>query len=149
MSRFPVGEKDWAEAAERVYNSRNLAIDDTAKCPKNSLFCECEGCKALPERPEWMRTPEDVVNMAARLVKIVPDQYSVWDMYGVAHWDLAATMPEGTWEEKDVKIPVMTKAVTGFTKSMVEARKAGNDRAKELAAENMREATTVLQALKP
>ena len=70
-------------------------------------------------------------------------------MYGAALWDLADTMPEGTREEKDAKIPVMTKVVTGFTKMMVEARKAGDDSTKEVAAENMRRATTILQALKP
>ena len=75
------GSKLWAEAAERAYNSRGLAIQYTAKCTENhSLFCECEGCKTLPERPEWMRTLEDVVKMAARLVEILPDDYNVWTM---------------------------------------------------------------------
>ena len=70
-------------------------------------------------------------------------------MYGAAHKELAATMPEGTREEKVAKIPVMTKAVTGFNNAMQEARKAGNDWGKEHAANNMRRTATVLRALKP
>ena len=48
------------------------------------------------------------------------------DMYGFAHEELANTMPQGT-REKDAKIPVMDKAVTGYMKTMREAREAGDE----------------------
>ena len=105
---YPMG-KQWAKAVERVCSSRGLAIERIVKCTENySLFCECEGCKALPKRPEGMGTPEALVNMVEMVVKLRPDDFTVREMYGEAHWDLADTMPEGTRKEKAAKIPVMT-----------------------------------------
>eukprot|EP00966_Prymnesium_polylepis_P201789 4675431-Prymnesium_polylepis.1 len=48
----------WVGSTNAVYTARRNLVHDVCLGVNNqNLFCRCEGCAALPERPMWMQTP--------------------------------------------------------------------------------------------
>ena len=84
MEREEPDSSAWKRAVVQAWDARRLA----APCGSRSLFCECERCAALPEKPAWMRSPQAVAAMAERVVAAWPEDASAWCMHGKAHWGI-------------------------------------------------------------
>ena len=80
VERHPPGELEWAVAMVMAAKARELAA-----CGSTNAFCECDACAALPEKPEWMASPQALVATAKRGVAIRPDFADAWRMHGSAH----------------------------------------------------------------
>ena len=74
---------DWAMGAVNAWDARKRA----APCGSLDVFCECERCAALPEKPECMRTPEALLAMAERVAAAWPEEPQAWRMHARAHED--------------------------------------------------------------
>ena len=63
-----------------------------APCGSHDLFCDCERCAALPEKPAWMRTPQALLAMAERVVVAGSEDALAlsWEMHGFAHKKMGA-----------------------------------------------------------
>jgi len=77
MARYPEGTEKWGTATCMAYDMLcNLAQENGL----DDIYCTCA---ALPPRPEWMASPEQVLQMATRLVKVADDP-KPWTMKGEA-----------------------------------------------------------------
>ena len=56
-------------------------------CGTQDVFCDCERCVALPEKPTWMASPEAAVAMAERVVAARREDARTWQMHASAHDD--------------------------------------------------------------
>jgi len=81
MVRYRPGRLGWAVAACQACVTRERAVT----CGSSDIFCGCESCAALPEKPEWMRSPEDLVAMAKLVVMAAPESALSWRMHAGAH----------------------------------------------------------------
>ena len=98
MECNPPDTDAWADAVSRAWYGRRRA----APCGSDNLFCECNACAALPEKPEWMRSPQAVMTMAERVVAAAPlkggnrvpygsqknNLAEAWEMHAGAHKDI-------------------------------------------------------------
>ena len=82
MERCEPDSEGWANGALGAWNGRRNA----AACGSRHLFCDCQRCAALPEKPAWMASPEALVVTAERVVAARPEAPTAWEMHGVAHW---------------------------------------------------------------
>jgi tetratricopeptide (TPR) repeat protein len=82
MEREEPDSSAWKRAVVQAWDARRLA----APCGSRSLFCECERCAALPEKPAWMSSPQAVAAMAERVVAALPEETGAWRMHGYTHW---------------------------------------------------------------
>ena len=64
----------WARAVYHAWNARCHA----SSC--DNFFCRCNGCVALPEMPEWMKSPQSLMAIAARVVAAEPAHPDSWVM---------------------------------------------------------------------
>ena len=74
MERDPPDSEPWAQAVGEAWDSRRRA----APCGSTDIFCGCERCAALPEKPAWMASPEALVAMAERLVAAAPEDRALY-----------------------------------------------------------------------
>ena len=54
----------------------------------NDIFCECEQCAALPKKPEWMSSPEELTYTAERVVAVNPHCAKAYCMHGCARREI-------------------------------------------------------------
>ena len=76
----PVG---WAKAVSQAWESRRLA----APCGCKDLFCDCDRCAALPERPWWMNSLSALKTTALHVATAAPSP-SAWRMHAIVHEEL-------------------------------------------------------------
>jgi len=92
MERYPPDTQCWAGSARFAWATRRQA---PTPCGSGDIFCDCDACAALPEKPEWMASPQALVAMAERVVAAdSAEDANAWVMHGHAHegldWATAA-----------------------------------------------------------
>jgi len=94
-ARDKPGGKRWASSVVTAFEARRQAT-----C-KGDIFCDCDVCAALPEKPKWMSSPQVLVATAERVVAVTPTASDAWLMHANAH----------------VEIEDMATAARSFTRS--------------------------------
>jgi hypothetical protein len=85
MERCEPDSESWAcdPSVIQAHSARRTA----APCGFNNIFCDCQRCAVLPEKPAWIASPEAVVATADRVVvvAVIPEEPTACEMHGNAH----------------------------------------------------------------
>jgi hypothetical protein len=83
----------WASAVVAACNMRRRAVPCGLHSGDGSIFCQCERCAELPERPMWMWSPHALLQVAKQVVAATPedapleDRAAAWRMHAQALFD--------------------------------------------------------------
>lgn len=83
IDRCQPGTDAWAESVCAAWAARRRA----APCRSSNIFCECERCASLPEKPWWMSSLAALSAMALHVVTAAPSP-SAWRMHAITHEEL-------------------------------------------------------------
>ena len=86
MELYPPDSVLWAQAVAQAWDMRRQA----APCGSKDIFCDCERCAVLPEKPAWMRSPQALVAMAERVVAAEREDGDAWRMHAAAYTYIAS-----------------------------------------------------------
>lgn len=84
MERFPEGTEKWAIAACMAYDQLCNVVTGHPCKGRDSVWCTCEACAALPPKPEWMGSAQGVLEMANRFLQLDGTSTMFWSMKGEA-----------------------------------------------------------------
>jgi cytochrome c-type biogenesis protein CcmH/NrfG len=88
MEHYKSGGMGWAHAACQAWDAREHAVSCASGgsfSMKATIFCECETCAELPEKPDWMSSPEELAAMSNLVILAAPDSAVSWNMHAGAH----------------------------------------------------------------
>ena len=84
MERDTPDSEGWAYSTRQAWDTRRRA----QPCNSDDLFCGCKRCAALPEKPEWMSSPQTVAPIAERVVAAQPQDAAAWWMHAKVNHEI-------------------------------------------------------------
>jgi tetratricopeptide (TPR) repeat protein len=72
----------WAACAANTWDARRKA---SACGAEENIWCRCKACARIPALPDWMASPEALLDTASRATKQLPNGIGALHMQGFAH----------------------------------------------------------------